>query len=68
MSHLPQIFGITDVIIIAVVLVAIGIGGWVAFRWLHHDYQREKRRIANPDGRKWDLNYRESFHSGSPPS
>jgi hypothetical protein len=38
LSLFSEIFGITDVIILAVFLVAIGIGVRVAFRQSRHDY------------------------------
>ena len=37
LSHLPQIFGITGVIVIVVVLVGIGIGVRVALEELRQD-------------------------------
>ena len=42
LSHLPQIFGIADVIMIVAALVAIGIGVWGAFQWSRLDEGKEK--------------------------
>ena len=53
-SNFAQIFCITDVIMVVVALVAIGIGVWLAFQW------------SNLDCGGLDLNYLESSDSGCP--
>jgi hypothetical protein len=56
LSLFSEIFSITDVIILAVFLVAIGIGVRVAFRQSRLEYG------------EWGFNYLESSDSGCPDS
>jgi hypothetical protein len=52
LSLLPEIFSITDVIMIAVFLVAIGIGVLVAFRESRHHYGE-----YTPDGPSMEVTH-----------